>query len=141
MTSRLRAWTQSVPACWTNLIVQLKESIGATVVMVTHELASIFDIATNSVYLDANTRTMIDYGDPRELRDHSERAVVRQFLARGTNTSTHGTSAEGYCMSEKPHTVAIGSFIVGALLIAISGLIFLGGSGFRQRQRQGGHGV
>ena len=33
-------------------------------------------------------------------------------------------------MSEKPHTVAIGSFIVGALLIAISGLIFIGGSGF-----------
>lgn len=75
------------------LIVQLKESIGATVVMVTHELASIFDIATNSVYLDANTRTMIDYGDPRYLRDNSEQAVVRQFLARGTNTSTQGTSA------------------------------------------------
>ena len=75
------------------LIVQLKESIGATVVMVTHELASIFDIATNSVYLDANTRTMIDYGDPRYLRDNSEQAVVRQFLARGASTSTQGTSA------------------------------------------------
>lgn len=67
------------------LIVQLKESIGATVVMVTHELASIFDIATNSVYLDAESRTMIDYGDPRELRDHSEHAVVKQFLTRGTS--------------------------------------------------------
>lgn len=75
------------------LIVQLKESIGATVVMVTHELPSIFDIATNSVYLDANTRTMIDYGDPRYLRDHSEQAVVRQFLARGINAVTQDTSA------------------------------------------------
>jgi phospholipid/cholesterol/gamma-HCH transport system ATP-binding protein len=65
------------------LIVQLKESLGATVVMVTHELPSIFDIATNSVYLDASTRTMIGYGDPRELKEHSEEAVVRQFLARG----------------------------------------------------------
>ncbi len=64
------------------LIVQLQGSIGATVVMVTHELPSIFDIATNSVYLDANTRTMIDYGDPRELRDHSDQPVVRQFLTR-----------------------------------------------------------
>ncbi|NCF20071.1 MAG: ATP-binding cassette domain-containing protein [Haliea sp.] len=64
------------------LIVQLKDSIGATVVMVTHELPSIFDIATNSVYLDANTRTMIDYGDPAYLRDNSEQAVVRQFLTR-----------------------------------------------------------
>jgi phospholipid/cholesterol/gamma-HCH transport system ATP-binding protein len=66
------------------LIVQLQDSIDATVVMVTHELPSIFDIATNSVYLDANTRTMIAYGDPCHLRDHSDQAVVRQFLARSS---------------------------------------------------------
>ncbi|MEH6634842.1 MAG: ATP-binding cassette domain-containing protein [Halioglobus sp.] len=64
------------------LIVQLKESIGATVVMVTHELPSIFAIATNSVYLDNSTRTMIGYGNPADLRDHSDQAVVRQFLTR-----------------------------------------------------------
>ena len=66
-----------------DLIVEMQESLGATIVMVTHELPSIFDIATNSVYLDANTRTMIGYGNPAQLRDHSEQAVVRQFLARG----------------------------------------------------------
>jgi phospholipid/cholesterol/gamma-HCH transport system ATP-binding protein len=65
------------------LIVEMQESLGATIVMVTHELPSIFDIATNSVYLDANTRTMIDYGNPRDLREHSEQAVVKQFLTRG----------------------------------------------------------
>ena len=65
-----------------DLIVQLQESTGATVVMVTHELASIFAIATNSVFLDPETRTMIDYGDPRQLRDHSKQALVRQFLTR-----------------------------------------------------------
>lgn len=64
------------------LIVQLKESIGATVVMVTHELASIFAIANNSVYLDNRTRTMIACGNPSELRDHSDQPVVRQFLTR-----------------------------------------------------------
>ncbi len=64
------------------LIVQTKESLGATVIMVTHELPSIFAIANNSVYLDARTRTMIDYGNPATLRDHSEQAVVRQFLNR-----------------------------------------------------------
>jgi len=69
------------------LIVQLKESIGATVVMVTHELPSIFAISTNSVYLDVSTRTMIAYGDPRELRDHSEHAVVRQFLTRSSTAN------------------------------------------------------
>ena len=66
------------------LIVQLRESLGATVVMVTHELPSIFDIATNSVYLDANTRTMIGYGNPVTLRDTTDQPVVRQFLTRGS---------------------------------------------------------
>lgn len=65
-----------------DLILQLTESIGATVVMVTHELPSIFAIANNSVYLDASTRTMIGYGDPKQLREQSEEAVVRQFLTR-----------------------------------------------------------
>jgi len=69
------------------LIVQLKESIGATVVMVTHELPSIFAIATNAVYLDNDTRTMIAYGNPADLRDHSEQAVVRQFLTRSAATA------------------------------------------------------
>jgi phospholipid/cholesterol/gamma-HCH transport system ATP-binding protein len=74
------------------LIVQLKESIGATVVMVTHELPSIFDIATNSVYLDANTRTMIGYGNPAYLRDHSEQPVVRQFLTRSASVAEEDTA-------------------------------------------------
>jgi phospholipid/cholesterol/gamma-HCH transport system ATP-binding protein len=74
------------------LIVQLQESIGATVVMVTHELPSIFDIATNSVYLDANTRTMIDYGNPADLRDHSEQPVVRQFLTRSPSAAAEETA-------------------------------------------------
>ncbi len=66
-----------------NLIVEMQESLGATIVMVTHELPSIFDIANNSVYLDVNSRTMIAYGNPTYLRDHSDQAVVKQFLARG----------------------------------------------------------
>jgi phospholipid/cholesterol/gamma-HCH transport system ATP-binding protein len=67
------------------LIVQMRESLGATVVMVTHELPSIFDIASNSVYLDNNTRTMIAYGNPLDLRDHTTQPVVRQFLTRSSN--------------------------------------------------------
>ena len=64
------------------LIQQLQASTGATVVMVTHELPSIFSIATNSVYLDAESKTMIAYGDPKHLRDHSDQPVVRNFLTR-----------------------------------------------------------
>src|SRR5207249_7796013 len=41
-----------------DLILELRESLGATVVIVTHELASIFAIATNSVFLDVEQRTM-----------------------------------------------------------------------------------
>jgi phospholipid/cholesterol/gamma-HCH transport system ATP-binding protein len=65
------------------LIVEMQESLGATVVIVTHELASIFSIATNSVFLDAETKTMIDYGDPKILLEHSEHEKVRKFLSRG----------------------------------------------------------
>lgn len=67
------------------LIQQLQASTGATVVMVTHELPSIFSIATNSVYLDAESKTMIAYGDPKHLRDHSDQPVVRNFLTRTVN--------------------------------------------------------
>ena len=70
------------------LIVRLQESIDATVVMVTHELPSIFGIATNSVYLDASSKTMIGYGNPAHLRDHSEQPVVRQFLARESSSAS-----------------------------------------------------
>jgi phospholipid/cholesterol/gamma-HCH transport system ATP-binding protein len=73
------------------LIVQIKESMGATVVMVTHELPSIFAIANNSVYLDNISRTMIAYGNPQELRDHSDQPVVRQFLTRSAAAETEDT--------------------------------------------------
>ena len=73
------------------LIVQLQDSMGATVVMVTHELPSIFAIATNSVYLDNSSRTMIAYGNPADLRDHSEQAVVRQFLTRSAAATEEDT--------------------------------------------------
>ncbi|MGD9033530.1 MAG: ATP-binding cassette domain-containing protein [Desulfobacteraceae bacterium] len=65
------------------LILELRESLGTTVVVVTHELASIFAIGNNSVYLDAETRTMTAGGDPKKLRDESPDPKVRSFLTRG----------------------------------------------------------
>lgn len=65
------------------LILQLRDSLGATIVIVTHELDSIFTIGTDSVFLDVETRTMIARGNPRELRDHSDNPTVRRFLHRG----------------------------------------------------------
>ena len=66
-----------------DLILDLRDSLGATIVVVTHELASIFAIGTNSVFLDAESRTMIATGPPTELRDHSDDPRVRSFLNRG----------------------------------------------------------
>ncbi|GBE15510.1 putative ABC transporter ATP-binding protein [bacterium BMS3Abin14] len=70
------------------LIVDLSESLGATIIVVTHELFSIFAIGNNSVFLDPDTRTMIARGDPKYLRDHSENQKVREFLMRGRSGET-----------------------------------------------------
>ena len=61
------------------LILQLRDSLGATFVVVTHELASIFTIADNSVFLDAETRTMRAQGNPTELREHSTDPKIRSL--------------------------------------------------------------
>ena len=66
-----------------DLILDLRASLGATMVVVTHELASIFAIADRAVFLDAETRTMIALGSPKKLRDESPDPKVRAFLTRG----------------------------------------------------------
>jgi phospholipid/cholesterol/gamma-HCH transport system ATP-binding protein len=65
------------------LILELRDSMRATVVVVTHELDSIFTIADDSVYLDAESKTMIAQGSPRDLVHSAESAKVRNFLQRG----------------------------------------------------------
>jgi len=66
-----------------DLILQIRDSLGTTIVVVSHELASIFAIAYNSVFLDAAARTMIAAGDPKVLREETTDPVVRSFLTRG----------------------------------------------------------
>ncbi len=66
-----------------NLILELRDSLGATVVVVTHALASIFALADDSVFLDVETKTMIARGNPKTLRAESPNPTVRKFLSRG----------------------------------------------------------
>jgi len=66
------------------LILELRDSLGTTVVVVTHELASIFAIGDDSVFLDSATHTVIARGNPRHLLEHSSEPVVQNFLSRGT---------------------------------------------------------
>ena len=72
------------------LILQLRDSLGATFVVVSHELASIFAIADNAVFLDLNTRTMRADGNPRDMLAHSTDPVVQQFLTRGETSAPAG---------------------------------------------------
>jgi phospholipid/cholesterol/gamma-HCH transport system ATP-binding protein len=72
-----------------DLILELRDSLGATVVIVTHELASIFAIGNNAVFLDAATKTMLATGDPKVLRAESTIPTVRQFLTRGEEGDGH----------------------------------------------------
>lgn len=69
-----------------DLILELKDSLGTTVVVVTHELASIFAIGDNSVFLDPDTRTMLATGNPKTLLAESKDPKIRSFLTRGEGT-------------------------------------------------------
>ena len=66
-----------------DLILRLRDSQGSTIVIVTHELASIFNISNNSLFLDTATHTQGAVGNPSDLRDHSDNPAVRLFLNRG----------------------------------------------------------
>lgn len=65
------------------LILELRDNLGTTIVIVTHELASIFAIGNNGIFLDAESRTMIASGDPNQLKQNSTDERVRAFLNRG----------------------------------------------------------
>jgi phospholipid/cholesterol/gamma-HCH transport system ATP-binding protein len=67
-----------------DLILALRDGLGATIIVVTHELASIFAIADNAIFLDAERKTLIANAPPKELLLHSTDAKIQLFLNRGT---------------------------------------------------------
>ena len=77
-----------------DLILQLRDSLGATVVMVTHELPSIFAIANNSVFLDPETKSQLATGDPHELLAHPPDPKVERFLTRGGSERPDSQAAD-----------------------------------------------
>ena len=64
------------------LVRQIRDTLGTTIVIVSHELASIFDLADRVVMLDRDARGIIAEGDPRRLREGSADHRVREFLNR-----------------------------------------------------------
>jgi phospholipid/cholesterol/gamma-HCH transport system ATP-binding protein len=67
-----------------DLILQLRASFGTTIVVVSHDLASIFRIADRALFLDIGEKTMTALGTPADLRDNPPSEEVRQFLTRGS---------------------------------------------------------
>ena len=65
-----------------DLILEIRESLGTTIVVVTHELASIFAIGNNGVVLDSESKTMIAQGNPNDLVATSRDERVERFLTR-----------------------------------------------------------
>jgi phospholipid/cholesterol/gamma-HCH transport system ATP-binding protein len=65
-----------------DLILDLRDGFGVTVVMVSHELPSLLGICDDGIFLDAESKTAIAQGSPRELRDTSEHPTVRAFMRR-----------------------------------------------------------
>lgn len=68
-----------------DLILELRDSLGSTIIVVTHELASIYAIADNSVFMDAEAGTQTAIGNPKKLRDNPPNPKVGEFLRRGVS--------------------------------------------------------
>lgn len=74
-----------------DLIIEINQSLGTTIVVVTHELSSIFAIGTNSIFLDAETRSITGYGNPKELLKYPPNDEVLNFLTRGEGKNEKNT--------------------------------------------------
>ena len=72
------------------LITELRDSLGTTIVIVSHELASILDIGDASIFLDTTVRTISASGRPRELLAHPPHARIAEFLTRGGSLAVDG---------------------------------------------------
>jgi phospholipid/cholesterol/gamma-HCH transport system ATP-binding protein len=65
-----------------DLVLELRDGFGVTVVMVSHELPSLFGICDDGVFLDAQTHTAIAHGAPKMLRDSCDQPAVHAFMTR-----------------------------------------------------------
>lgn len=77
-----------------DLIINLSHTLKTTIVVVTHELASIFAIGTNSVFLDPDSKTMLATGAPNTLLAETSNPKIIEFLTRGEKVTSQTTVKE-----------------------------------------------
>jgi phospholipid/cholesterol/gamma-HCH transport system ATP-binding protein len=70
------------------LLLNINRAVGTTLVIITHELESIFSVASRVIMLDKGHRGIIADGDPRFLKDNSQNSLVRRFLNRDARPQT-----------------------------------------------------
>jgi phospholipid/cholesterol/gamma-HCH transport system ATP-binding protein len=73
------------------LILDINRQLGTTIIIVTHELASIFAIAQRVIMLDKTTKNIIAQGTPEELKNNCDNPYVHRFFNRRTKNTNSGT--------------------------------------------------
>ena len=68
-----------------DLILSIQDSLGTTIVVVTHDLPSLFAIGTDAIFLDSISKTVIAQGAPKKLLKECSNPIVQSFLSRGIN--------------------------------------------------------
>ncbi len=74
-----------------DLMKNINQSLGTTLVVVTHELSSLLDIGTNGIFLDASSKSIIAQGKPRDLLKNPPNETVYEFLTRGKSENVAST--------------------------------------------------
>ena len=66
------------------LIIHLRDTLGSTMVIVTHELDSIFTVADRVIILDKKTKGIVEEGNPKQIRENTKNSRVKEFLTRSS---------------------------------------------------------
>jgi phospholipid/cholesterol/gamma-HCH transport system ATP-binding protein len=75
-----------------DLILQIRSCFGTTIVIVSHDLASIFKVADRALFLDMEEKAMTGLGSPAELREHPPTEEVHRFLTRNNEDANPSDS-------------------------------------------------
>ena len=104
-----------------DLILNLRDGLGATIVIVSHELPSLFAIADDGVFLDAQTKTAIAHGSPEVVRDTCPDPQVEAFMRRERPEDIEARR----CRDMNRNTL-VGAFVLGGIILGVAAAVLFG---------------